>query len=65
MQIDSAWHPLFNPQEFHQQNQPLTQAEYRLSDIALEARMVQVFDIRRRFLEAGVQHDKEAVAKDE
>ena len=59
MQIDSSWYPLFSSQQFISQHQTPTLAE------DLEARMVQTLEIRKRFLDSGVQHDKEAVEKDE
>ena len=65
MQIDSEWHPLFSSQEFITQHPTPTLAQYKLSVVDLKARMVQTLNIRKRFLESGVIHDKEAVEKDE
>ena len=50
VQINSAWHPRFDPQSFGNQQQQLTTEARKLSAEELAERMAQVQDIRRRFL---------------
>ena len=64
-QINPAWHPLFDPDDFHREHKPLKLELFKLDQPTLEAKAMEALLIRRMFMARGVDLDQKAVDRDE